>query len=173
MCRRTVFLAGLTSLGSQLHSPGADDSEESSIVGPLTERQSRLVARFPVPAATRASDQTPLYVEAEIVRSDVRPPYVLEAFVLVPIDPAPGADRDPTAARSFRRMPFGRMDVFAPLARGVSFMVFPDDQAAATRNAVKSGDIVLVGIEASAVEGRDSTPIAADVDVRVKRVVNW
>lgn len=171
--RLAISLVGFGLLGSQIGSSAADDCDAGEMVGPLTVLQKRLVARFVVPAQARASEENPLSVEGEVVRCGVSPPYVLQAFVFVPVDPAAGPEQDPADSRSFRRLLLGRRDVFAPPPPGQSVMVFPDDLAAPVRRVVKPGDRVLVGIEAWAIDGKGSGSGKVDVDIKVKRVVNW
>lgn len=171
--RRAMLLAGVLALGNYLGSRGADNSDERTVAGPLTARCRRLFSSFKVPQHSRASDDAPLYIEAELVRSGIRPPYALQAFVLVPVATAPGGGGAPADARTFRRLAFGRMDVFAPLVEGALFELFPHEAAITVRQTLVPGAAVLVGVEAVAVDAGQEGREPLDVDVRVRRVVNW
>lgn len=50
-----------------------------------TELDRDLLARFKVPEESIAANESPLQIEAEIVRAEDRPPFMLRAFVLLPM----------------------------------------------------------------------------------------
>jgi len=150
--------------------PAADKSGEPMTVGPIdADRRERLL-RFRVPGVSRDSVETPVRIAAQVVRQESQPPYILEAYLLVPLEPAGTAGVERSAAPIYRRVPFGRMDVFAPLAAGSRFDLFPADAAVGARAHVRPGDDILVGIDALAAFPEDAPP---NVSVKVRDVVDW
>jgi len=138
-----------------------------------TELKRDLLARFKVPEKSSASDESPLRIEAEIVRATERPPYMLSAYVLLPIKAREQAGKDPMNADEYLKLSFGKMDVVAPLKTKEPFLLFPYEDAERLRKYLKPGDVVLVGIEALPLTVNEQKGERLDVDVKVRRVISW
>jgi hypothetical protein len=171
--RKVLLLAGFVVAAESIPTCTSDDGVEPVVVGPLSARQRRLVAQFEVPRRSIASDAFPTHLEAEIVAWNADTPCVIEAFVLVTKERAPGPRDSVVDSRSFRRLPFGRMDVVAPFTPGAIVSLFPYEAAEAVRLALVPGDTVLVGIEAMPFVDVVTDKPPPSADIKVRRVVNW
>ena len=74
---------------------------------------------------------------------------------------------------SFRRIPLGRMDVFAPMVPGSTVKIFPYQAAEAMRNLLAPGDTVFVGVEALATSPGKAGSQTSSAEIKVKKLINW
>jgi hypothetical protein len=169
-----VFSVGAVGCESQVSPDRRDESSKRrGTVVKATQLNRELLARFEVPDKSTASDESPLRIEAELVRAEDRPPYMLRGYVLVPIKTPEQTSKDPLEAKEYVKMPFGQMDVVAPLGTKEPFLLFPYEDAEAVRKRLKPGDMVLVGIEALPLTADDEKGERLDVELKVRRVISW
>jgi hypothetical protein len=139
--------------------------------------------RFEVPAESVATDASPVRIEAEIVRVHDRGPLTLRGYVLVPVrEPNDGTDKgedkktttDKAKPREYWKIPFGMMDVVAPLKAANTIVLYPYEDAQGVRMLVKPGDVLWVGVEAfPAAANNDPEAKKLDIDIKVRRLLSW
>lgn len=134
-----------------------------------------LLARFNVPKMSTASKQSPLRIQAKYIDVNDNPPFTVRAFVLLPIDRKDSGAKNErsTDQNSYVKVPFGQMDVIAPVKPGEQFELFPYEYAEQVRKRVSPGKEVLVGIEAwSLANGADKSK-QLDVKIKSRRIISW
>jgi len=174
-----AWAAVFSCFGSASESPAAGEPAEQSneargIVKAVEIASVRdLLARFKVPEKSISSKDSPVRVEAQLVRAIDRPPFLLRGYILIPRWGSEKAANSPLKAKEFLRLPFGHMDVVAPLTSKQRFVLFPYDDEKLVRERLQAGDVVLVGVEAVPVEAGIEDGKRLNVDIMVRRVVAW
>lgn len=164
---------------------GADDAPSSNTSGDLGSEQKLVdqseidmqqLVKFKVPDVVESTEESPLRIQGEYTTVTDRPPFVVRAFVLIPVDKDGGSPPDDGSKpdRKFKRVPFGQLDVLAPVKPGEQFELFPYESADAVRKKVSPGDHILVGMEVvSLTPNGDKQPAKLDVGIKVQRVISW